>query len=48
MGIPYVEAPCEAESQCAALAKAGKVCVQFFYLKKFKYFFIKISIYMKV
>ncbi|KAJ1674176.1 Elongation of fatty acids protein 2 [Spiromyces aspiralis] len=25
MGIPYLEAPCEAEAQCAALAKAGKV-----------------------
>ncbi|KAI3654986.1 hypothetical protein MP228_000366 [Amoeboaphelidium protococcarum] len=25
MGIPYVESPCEAEAQCAALAKAGKV-----------------------
>ncbi|RKP28170.1 flap endonuclease 1-like protein [Syncephalis pseudoplumigaleata] len=25
MGMPYVEAPCEAEAQCAALAKAGKV-----------------------
>lgn len=25
MGIPYIEAPCEAEAQCAALAKAGKV-----------------------
>jgi len=25
MGIPVVEAPCEAEAQCAALCKAGKV-----------------------
>lgn len=25
MGIPYIEAPCEAEAQCAAMVKAGKV-----------------------
>ncbi|XP_017839554.1 flap endonuclease 1 [Drosophila busckii] len=25
MGVPYVESPCEAEAQCAALVKAGKV-----------------------
>jgi flap endonuclease-1 len=25
MGIPFIQAPCEAEAQCAALCKAGKV-----------------------
>ncbi|ORY41033.1 flap endonuclease 1 [Rhizoclosmatium globosum] len=25
MGVPYIEAPCEAEAQCASLAKSGKV-----------------------
>ncbi|TRY56600.1 hypothetical protein DNTS_003513 [Danionella cerebrum] len=25
MGVPYVEAPCEAEASCAALVKSGKV-----------------------
>lgn len=25
MGVPVVEAPCEAEAQCAAMAKAGLV-----------------------
>lgn len=25
MGVPYIEAPCEAEAQCAALVHAGKV-----------------------
>ncbi|KAJ3098724.1 Elongation of fatty acids protein 2, partial [Physocladia obscura] len=25
MGVPYLDAPCEAEAQCAALARAGKV-----------------------
>ncbi|XP_026272068.1 flap endonuclease 1-like [Frankliniella occidentalis] len=25
MGVPYIDAPCEAEAQCAAMAKSGKV-----------------------
>lgn len=25
MGVPYIEAPCEAEAQCAAMVKAGKI-----------------------
>ncbi|XP_025114870.1 flap endonuclease 1-like [Pomacea canaliculata] len=25
MGVPYIEAPCEAEAQCATLVKSGKV-----------------------
>ena len=25
MGVPVVESPCEAESQCAELVQAGKV-----------------------
>ncbi|XP_034256035.1 flap endonuclease 1-like isoform X1 [Thrips palmi] len=25
MGVPYIDAPCEAEAQCAALVKSGKV-----------------------
>lgn len=25
MGVPYIDAPCEAEAQCAAMVKAGKV-----------------------
>ena len=30
MGVPVVEAPCEAEAQCAALVKSGKVRTIFF------------------
>jgi flap endonuclease-1 len=26
MGVPVIEAPCEAEAQCAELCKGGKVC----------------------
>lgn len=25
MGVPYIDAPCEAEAQCAAMVKSGKV-----------------------
>lgn len=25
MGVPYIEAPCEAEAQCAAMVKSGKI-----------------------
>ena len=34
MGVPVVEAPCEAEAQCSALCKEGVVRIFFFQLKK--------------
>ncbi|CAN1219270.1 Flap endonuclease 1 [Linum perenne] len=39
MGVPVIEAPSEAEAQCAALCKSGKACILPFYrLPNFNFF----------